>query len=131
MYVFLVLKRVLGKVHFKETVRLYMYVYLVLKACARESTLQRSSQALHICILRSKSVCTTHFAGIATAKTSRLYMHVYLVLSDCAQKLPRFRKEGGVGKAVDEVLKPPFTPVVSISVNGLQYGDYLSESLHR
>ena len=43
----------------------------------------------------------------------RLYMYVYLVLSDCAQKLPSFRKEGGVGKAVDEVLKPPFTPVVS------------------
>ena len=40
-------------------------------------------------------------------------MYVYLVLSDCAQKLPRFRKEGGVGKAVDEVLNPPFTPVVS------------------
>ena len=39
-------------------------------------------------------------------------MHVYLVLKDCVQKLPRFRKEGGVGKAVDEVMKPPFTPIV-------------------
>ena len=30
------LKRVLGKVHFEKAVRLYMYVYFVLKACAQE-----------------------------------------------------------------------------------------------
>ena len=40
-----------------KTSRLYMYVFLVLKACARESTLQSSSQALHVRIPRSKSVC--------------------------------------------------------------------------
>ena len=42
-------------------------------------------QALHICILRSKIVCTTHF-GVTTAKTSRLYIYVYPVLKASAQE---------------------------------------------
>ena len=34
-----------------KTSRLYMYVYRVLKTCARESTLQGSRQAIHVCIV--------------------------------------------------------------------------------
>ena len=33
---------------FKEAVRLYMYVYFVLEACARESTLSRSSHSIYM-----------------------------------------------------------------------------------
>ena len=99
----------LGKVHVKEEVRLYniprsksvcmtlfgvatatisrlyMYVYFVLKACARESILQRSRQVIHVRIPCSKSVCTTLF-GVATTKTSRLDMNVLLVLKACARE---------------------------------------------
>ena len=62
-----------------------MYVYFILKACARKSTLHFKEAVRLYIKKRSKSVCTTHF-GIATAKTSRLFMYVYLVLKACARE---------------------------------------------
>ena len=47
-----------------KTSRLYMYVYVVLEACARKSTLRRSIQALHVCLLHSKGVCTEKYTSL-------------------------------------------------------------------